>query len=98
MRRGGRRSILERVYLSTPTPSPLVYWNHRLSAKTGNNILESTTCGQNLELKGLRGSLKPQVVSNQPTLRSDSGLKSSDYDEICCKIRPELNYLVAIPF
>src|SRR5258708_3000501 len=62
-------SILGRVYLLVPpTPLPPVYWNHRLSDKTRNNILESTAYGQNLEPQGLSGLLGPQVVWNQPIL------------------------------
>ena len=64
-----RSSILGRVYLLVPpTPLPPVYWNHRLSDKTRNNILESTAYGQNLEPQGLSGLLGPQVVWNQPIL------------------------------
>ena len=31
------------------TPSPLVYWNHLLGVKTQSNLLESVSCGQNLD-------------------------------------------------
>src|SRR5258707_3500936 len=35
-------------------PPPWVYWNHRLSVKTQNNLWAAITCGQNLERQGVR--------------------------------------------
>ncbi len=35
-------------------PSPLVFWNHRVSGKSGKNIRAAITCGENLEPQGLR--------------------------------------------
>jgi hypothetical protein len=36
-----------------PPPSPLVYWNHRVSGKILFDLWAATTCGQNLRSKGL---------------------------------------------
>ena len=35
-------------------PSPLVYWNLRVSVKIVKNPRAATTCGQNLEPQGVR--------------------------------------------
>src|SRR5229473_8469606 len=92
-------SILGRVYLLVPpTPLPPVYWNHRLSDKTRNNILESTAYGQNLEPEGLSGLLGPQVVWNQPMPRTGSRLKSFYSEGICAESCRKVHYLVAILF
>lgn len=37
------------------TPSPSVYWNHRLRAKMQINLWGTITCGQNLDVKELAG-------------------------------------------
>jgi hypothetical protein len=37
------------------TPSPSVYWNHRVSVKIRINLWSSITCGQNLDVKELTG-------------------------------------------
>src|SRR5271169_669106 len=35
-------------------PSPMVYWNHRVSVKSPNNPWGTVTCRQNLDVKELR--------------------------------------------
>ena len=37
------------------TPLPLIYWNHRISAKMATDLIGSLSCGQNLDVKELSG-------------------------------------------
>jgi hypothetical protein len=36
-------------------PSPPIHWNHRISAKMATDLWGSVGCGQNLDVKDLRG-------------------------------------------